>query len=292
MKLTAQAYAKINLYLDIISKRDNGYHDIKGVMHKISLSDTVSVNVEKAEQNEITLSCSEPHIPTGRENIAYRAAELYLDLFSTDKYKVDIHIEKRIPAAGGLAGGSTDAAAVLWLMQEMLGGTDIRTLSEVSARLGADVPFCLSESAMITEGIGDILTPCPALGSCAVLICNTGESVSTPAAYAKLDRLHGDFKHASFDEKRFSRLLDGLTQKDITAVSEGMFNIFEEAVLCECPLSLEAKSIMLSHSAIGAMMSGSGSTVFGLYRCERDAVKAYEKLKALGYSVHICSAVG
>ena len=287
MKTTLEAYAKINLYLDIVGKRENGYHDIKGIMHRIALSDSVTVELEHAHSTEITLTCSQAGIPTDQKNIAYRAAQTYLDRYVSEPYRVNIGIDKRIPAAGGLAGGSTDGAAVLRAMHGMLGGIDPSELISDSAALGADVPFCMTDGAMITEGIGEILTPCATLPECAILICNTGEGVSTPLAYAKLDEIYSNFEHASFDEGRFSRLTEGLEKGDLALISEGMYNIFESAVLPECPLAAEAKSIMLRHGAVGAMMSGSGSTIFGLYHDASDAQTAYGMLSALGYVTHI-----
>lgn len=288
MKITLEAYAKINLYLDIVGRRENGYHDIKGIMHKLSLSDTVTVEIESSEQNEITLTCSADGIPTDSKNIAYRAAQLYLTKYAPHPCKVTIHIEKRIPAAGGLAGGSTDGAAVLRAMHELLGGTQYSQLVIDSASLGADLPFCMADGAMITEGIGDVLTPCPSLPECSVLICNTGEGVSTPAAYAKLDDIYDDFAETSFDEERFSCLLHGLDTGDLSLISDGMYNVFEEAVLPECPLAAEAKKTMLAHGAVGAMMSGSGSTIFGLYRNEKGTEEAHRILSSLGYVTHVC----
>ena len=215
MKRTLDAYAKINLYLDIVGKRENGYHDIKGIMHKISLSDTVSVDITEQDESEITLTCSVEGIPCDNKNIAYKAAQMYLDRYTNRSYKVAIHIEKHIPAAGGLAGGSTDGAAVLRAMHTLLGGVEYDTLIRDSAKLGADLPFCMVDCAMITEGIGDVLTLCPSLPDCAILICNTGEGVSTPAAYAKLDAMYGNFASATFNDERFSLLTRGLDSGDI-----------------------------------------------------------------------------
>lgn len=288
MKITLEAYAKINLYLDIVARRENGYHDIKGIMHKLSLSDTVTVEMTEANESEITLTCSQDGIPTDSKNIAYRAAELYLTKYAQLPYKVAIHIEKRIPAAGGLAGGSTDGAAVLRAMYTLIGGAQYSQLISDSASLGADLPFCMAEGAMITEGIGDILTPCTSLPECAILICNTGEGVSTPTAYARLDSIYDSFAEASFDENRFSCLESGLDKGNFNLISEGMYNIFEEAVLPNCPLASNAKQTMLTHGAICAMMSGSGSTIFGLYSNEADAREAYTILSSLGYITHIC----
>ena len=292
MNITINAAAKINLYLDITKKRENGYHDIKGIMHKISLADKVSVEMLEATENEICLSCSVASIPLGIENIAYRAAEMYLECFARRCYKVNIHIEKNIPAAGGLAGGSTDAAAVLRAMQTLVGDEcDIEPLINKSATLGADVPFCLVQGTMITEGIGDILTPCASFEGYAVLICNTAESVSTPEAYGMLDRIYNNFVDAHFDEERFDRLIIAIEENDISTLSDSMFNIFEEAVLSKCPLASEAKQIMLQHNAVAAMMSGSGSTIFGIYRNADAASEALDILSSKGYTVAVCDFV-
>ncbi len=292
MKKSANAYAKINLYLDIISRRENGYHDIKGIMQKISLCDTVTVSLTPADKNKISISCTNPAIPTDEKNIAYRAADAYLNNFSDGHFSVDIHIEKRIPAAGGLAGGSTDAAAVLKIMRELLGTpSDISALMPVAAKLGADVPFCMADSSMITEGIGDILTPIPSLSNCFILITNTGESVSTPEAYGKLDRIYSNFTQTHFDSDKFECLCSALTANDTALAANSMYNIFEEAVLAECTLAAGAKDIILNCCALKAMMSGSGPTVFGIFECNEAALCAHKMLTALGYSTHICTPI-
>ncbi len=292
MKKTAKAYAKINLYLDIVGKRENGYHDICGVMQKISLCDTVTVSLLPSEQNVIQITCSDPRIPTDSKNIAYKAASAYLDSFSESTYKVMIDIQKHIPAAGGLAGGSTDAAAVLKLMQELTDQPEsVDTLIPIASKLGADVPFTLSCGSMITEGIGDVLTPISSLEDCYVLITNTGERVSTPAAYARLDLLYDNFKKPELNRSRFESLCDGLKEKNTRKTAQFMYNIFEDAVLKECTLAAEAKRLISDCGALGAMMSGSGPTVFGIFD-DTDKVKlAYKKLCELGYDTHICTPI-
>ncbi len=292
MQKTANAYAKINLYLDIVSKRENGYHDIKGIMQKISLHDTVGVSLTPSEHNSIFITCSDPSIPTDEKNIAYKAADAFLRNFAKTPYKVDIHIEKCIPAAGGLAGGSTDAAAVLKIMRELIGiPSDIQALMPIAAKLGADVPFCLADGSMITEGIGDILTKIRSLSDCIILITNTGEKVSTPEAYGKLDVLFDNFKETHFDENKFSLLCQGLKCQNTAEVCSGMYNIFESAVLTECKLASEAKKIIKECGAAGAMMSGSGPTVFGIFSERAKADLAFERLNQLGYSTHICTPI-
>ena len=291
MKKTVAAHAKINLYLDITGKRENGYHDIKGIMHKISLADTVSVSVERSSHTEISLTCSDPSIPTGESNIAYKAAKRYLDAFSSECYEIAIHIEKRIPAAGGLAGGSTDAASTLLCLYEMIGGCSTDELFSLAARLGADVPFCMSDGCMITEGIGEILTPCKKLCPATLVICNTGEAVSTPEAYCELDRIYDDFCHREFDDGSFGTLMSGLEHGELSQITSGMYNIFEDAVLPTRPKAKGARELMISHGAVGAMMSGSGPTIFGIFDNEECADAAYTALVALGYSTHKCKAI-
>ena len=292
MHITLDAYAKINLYLDIVSRRSDGYHDIKGIMQKVSLCDTVTLTLTPSGKNEIAITCTDPAIPTGEKNIAYKAAEAFLSNFTSETYKVEIGIEKRIPAAGGLAGGSTDAAAVLCAMRELLGVPKSKhELLTLGAKLGADVPFCCADGSMITEGIGDILSPAPSISGCTVLISNSGESVSTPEAYRQLDRVYRGFCDAKFDEARFERLCVGLRKKDLECVCEAMYNVFEDVVLKEKPKAAEARSIMLSHGAAGAMMSGSGPTVFGLFKDKADAERSYKALSALGYDTHICTPI-
>lgn len=292
MRITLDAYAKINLYLDIVSRRQNGYHDIKGIMQKVSLCDTVTVSISPSEKNEIVITCTNPAIPTNEKNIAYKAADTFLSNFTDETYKVEIDIEKRIPAAGGLAGGSTDAAAVLLAMRSLLKTpADKQELVRIGAKLGADVPFCCAEGSMITEGIGDVLSPTPDLSGCLVLISNSGESVSTPEAYSQLDGIYNCFACAKFDEERFERLCKGLATKDLDLVCGAMYNIFEDVVLKEKPKAAEAKKAMLSHGAVGAMMSGSGPTVFGLFTDKEAALRAHKHLSSLGYDTHICTPV-
>ncbi len=292
MKKSVKAYAKINLYLDVVSRRDNGYHNIKGIMQKVSLCDTVTITLTPSEQNEISITCTNPFVPTDEKNIAYKAAAAFLSEYSKNCYKVEIDIEKNIPAAGGLAGGSTDAAATLKILDELLGHpADATALMSLASRLGADVPFCLAEGSMITEGIGDILTPVASLENCFILITNTGESVSTPRAYAKLDEIYGGFCETCFDADRFNKLCLGLEEKDLTAACEGMYNIFEDVVLGECTLAAGAKKLIGECGALGAMMSGSGPSVFGIFDSYGAAERACEKLKSLGYDTHICTPV-
>lgn len=292
MKITLTAPAKLNLYLDITDKRDDGYHNIKSVMHKISLCDFVSVKIDRAIETAITVTCSDPSVPDGKDNIAYKAAELFLNNFIHAPQKVDITIKKNIPSAAGLGGGSSDAAAVLIAMNQLFGGHRSKEqLSKIAVQLGADVPFCLYSSPMITEGVGEKLSRTYCLPPCTVLIANSGESVSTSKAYSELDEIYNDFKASSFDPKRFEALNKALMEKDLCKISDNMYNIFEEPILNKCPLARKAKNIMNSNGANAAMMSGSGPTVFGFFEDDSSANKAAEELNSLGYYTSVCVPV-
>ena len=288
-----KAYAKINLYLDILSKRDDGYHEIRSVMHKISLFDEITVSVKRSDrESTVVIRCNDPSVPLGEKNIAYKAAKKYLDTFCKDSYEVSVDINKRIPMAGGLAGGSTDAAATLRLMSDILCANESSDeLYSLAATLGADVPFCLADGACITEGIGERLSPVPSLQNCFLLISNSKETVSTPDAYATLDSEHDDFSSVCFDSDRFNRLLRGLETGDAKAVADSTFNIFESAILKEKPLAASSKQIMLNHGALTAMMSGSGPTVFGIFDEEEKAKQTCAKLLDLGHIAYVCTPI-
>ncbi|MBQ7358332.1 MAG: 4-(cytidine 5'-diphospho)-2-C-methyl-D-erythritol kinase [Clostridia bacterium] len=280
--LTKDAYAKINLFLDIDAKREDGYHNIISVMQSVGLCDTITVEYEECEQKIIEISCSNPDIPLGDKNIAYKTANLLLD-----SGHVRIHIEKRIPASAGLAGGSTDAAAVLMLLNQLIGQPKTQEeLLSLGAKIGADVPFCMLGGTKLTLGIGERISDFTPMPDCHIVIACMGEGVSTPWAYAKLDKMNGDFKN--YTPRR--ELLSILEKNDGSYYS-GMFNIFESAVLPERPMAQKIKSIMLEYGAVRSMMSGSGPSVFGIFSSENEAISALEALKGMGADAHICRPV-
>ncbi|MBE6684511.1 MAG: 4-(cytidine 5'-diphospho)-2-C-methyl-D-erythritol kinase [Ruminococcaceae bacterium] len=285
MTVTKFAYAKINLFLDIESRRDDGYHNILSLMQRISLKDTISVYIEPAETKAIKITCSDPTIPCGEKNLAYKAADIY----PIPSGKIVINIDKVIPSSAGLAGGSADAAATLLALNELSG--DKLTLSELcalGAKLGADIPFCITEGACIVEGIGDILTATDPMPEFPIVIAKKGEGMSTPAAYRALDEKYDNFVgYASHKE-----LLDQLTKVNETTSAheycEGLFNIFEDIVEPERPNVTLIKEIMMSCGAASAMMSGSGTSVFGIFDSEISATVAVEALKKQGADAYLC----
>ena len=279
MKIKIEAPAKINLYLDVLRRLENGFHSIKSIMQTVTLSDLVTVTVEKAEKSAIKIACSDPDIPQDERNIAWKAADLYMRTFGLDGYSVDINIEKNIPVCAGLAGGSADAAAVLLALDSLFEGrAGLSELIECAKKLGSDVPFCLVKGTKITENRGEQMHSAPPLPDCTILICSSGESVSTAWAYGELDRLHGDFADRRKANNNIQAMVKGLEQADINAVTDSMYNIFEDAVFPVCPKAAENKELLLKHGAAGAMMSGSGSSVFGIFT---DTTKAENAKKAL-----------
>lgn len=264
------ANAKINLFLDITGRCPNGYHTLTGVMQSVSLADCVTVEITRGATDEVRLSCSDPALPTDRGNLAFRAAELFLNAAketARPPLSVRIHIEKNIPYPAGLAGGSTDAAAVLRGLNHLTGDMfPPDALEALGARLGADVPFCIRGGTCITEGIGDILTPCPALPACDILIACAGEGVSTPEAYLALDVAFGGFAENLYrphlDE--LDRLLASLEDGSLHGIGEHSFNLFESVILPRHSTAGRLLDSLRAGGAVCARMSGSGPSVFGL----------------------------
>ncbi len=277
--LQKDAYAKINLFLDIESKRVDGYHNIISVMQSVSLCDTVTVEYSESAEKSIEISCDDPSIPLGEKNIAYKAANLFLD-----SGKVKIHIEKRIPAAAGLAGGSTDAAAVLTLLNQLTGNKkSADELLSIGAKIGADVPFCISGGTKLTRGIGEKLTDFKPLSDCYIVISKMGDGVSTPKAYSMLDSMFDNFENYR-PRRDFLALLEEENLR-------GMFNIFESAVIPERPAVQKIKDTMLRYGAEHSMMSGSGPSVFGIFSSKEKATDACVALTGMGAVAYLCEPV-
>lgn len=286
MKININAYAKINLYLAVTGRRENGYHDIESVMQSVSLHDTVTLSTESAEENVIELSCSDASLPTDKGNLAYRAAELYLGVTGITGVKVKIHIEKRIPVAAGLAGGSADAAGVLVALNALSPSPlPTKALCDIGARLGADIPFVIRGGTMTALGIGEVLSPCAEMTEYPILIVRPKESVSTAAAYGKIDE-NGLFS----SPKPLCGMTDALRSASLDAIAEAAYNVFEEVL----PASTEVfriKSLLSENGAVLSMMSGSGPSVFGIFRDEKTANAAADAVRAAGYESELCRPV-
>lgn len=288
------AHAKINLFLDVTGRRADGYHLIDGVMQSVTLGDRVCVRAARAASSEIALKVTgaAESVPCDGRNLAYRAAEAFLTATGL-ALNVEITLEKTIPVAGGLAGGSTDAAFVLRKLNQL---TD-HPLTEgallaLGERLGADIPFCIAGrgGAMRTEGIGEILTPVPPLPDCAIVIARAGEGVSTPWAYQALDAQYGreDPQERQARALRLQALLRALEDGDLDRVCRQCWNIFETVVIPCRPRVQAVKEQLLRAGARLAMMSGSGPSVFGIFTDQAEAERACRELRAGGAVAALC----
>lgn len=279
-----RANGKINLYLDVLSDGASGFHEIRSIMQSVSLCDRVTVSAVRGQDTSIRLSCNLPYIPCDARNIAYKAAELFLRESGVTA-EVRIRLQKRIPVAGGMAGGSTDGAAVLRSLNKLFGEPlTTEQLMAAAEGLGSDIPFCLVGKTAVCTGRGEVIKPIPNRAKLQLLIVPSSESVSTPWAYAELDKQFGDFAGRKVQNAaRFDALTAALAAGDVEGIGKSMYNIFEEAILPKRPLALRAKELLLEHGAAGAMMSGSGPTVFGIF-ADGDARRCAEaELKKHGY---------
>lgn len=273
-KIELKALGKINLGLDVLGKRPNGYHDVRMVMQTIYLYDQIIM--EKKKEPGIEISTNLFYLPVNENNLAYRAARLLMDEFDIHT-GVKISLTKHIPVAAGMAGGSSNAAAVLYGMNRMYGlGLSMEELMERGVTLGADVPYCIMRGTVLAEGIGEILTPLPAMPKCYVLIAKPPLSASTKTVYEKIDQ-EGISRHPDIDG-----ILAGLDAGDLKKIAGSMGNVLEQVMLKEHPVLGQIKETMKEAGALNAMMSGSGPTVFGIYENRRTAKAAAEKLKHTG----------
>ena len=273
-KLELKALGKINLGLDVLGRRDNGYHDVRMVMQTVYLYDQITIT--KKSTPGIELETNLFYLPVNENNLAYRAAKLLMDEFGIEE-GVKIYLEKHIPVAAGMAGGSSNAAAVLHGINRMFHlGLSAEELMERGVTLGADVPYCIMRGTVLAEGIGEILTPLPPLPKCYVLLAKPPISVSTKLVYEKLDS-HEIEEHPDIDG-----ILEGLETQDLKKITECMGNVLEKVTIEEYPVIEEIKDVMKAEGALNAMMSGSGPTVFGIFDDKNLARKAAAAIKKKG----------
>ena len=275
--VTRYAYAKINLTLDVIGKREDGYHAVKMIMQTIALHDDVTVSItpdKKGDENNFWLQTNLPYLPTDGRNIAMRAAKLFYEKTGAENVGTRIQIEKRIPVAAGLAGGSTDAAAVLCALNDLHETKlSIDTLCEMGLSLGADVPYCLRGGTMLAEGMGEKLTPLPSLRACAVVLCKPSFSVSTASIYAKMN---GGNVSPRPDT---TGMIHALEQDDYAGVCHRLYNVMEPITGADRAEIEEIHKNLIALGADGAVMSGSGPTMYGLFSEDSTAQHAFNTLK-------------
>ena len=280
-KIKLKALGKINLGLDVLGRRPNGYHDVRMVMQTVYLYDQILL--EKTDKEGISLKTNLFYLPVNENNLAYRAAKMLIDEFAI-KEGVHISLEKHIPVAAGMAGGSSNAAAVLYGMNRLfqLGLTD-QELMERGVKLGADVPYCIMRGTVLAEGIGEELTPLPAMPKCHVLLAKPPISVSTQKVYEKLDAQEVT-KHPDIDG-----ILLGLQTGDLKKITSSMGNVLENVTITEYPQIERIKDVMKEEGALNAMMSGSGPTVFGMYDDKILARRAAARIREeqLAKQVHV-----
>lgn len=270
--ISLKALAKINLGLDVVRRREDGYHEVRMIMQTIQLYDRL--DIKRTQEPGIQIQTNLSFLPVNENNLIYKAAKLLMDEFSiTDG--VSVKLDKRIPVAAGMAGGSTDAAAMLIGVNRLFSlGLTKRQLMERGVQIGADVPYCIMRGTALAEGIGEALSPLPPMVKCPVLIAKPSISVSTKFVYQNL-KLDDTTIHPDID-----RLIDDIKAKNLHDIAAHMGNVLETVTIPNYPVIDEIKKHMLSNGAVGAMMSGSGPTVFGLFDDEDTAKKAYEAMRS------------
>ena len=275
--LTLSAPAKLNLTLDILGSRPDGYHEMKMVMQSVSLADRVTLEPEPA--GGVRADSGLGFLPKDRKNLAVSAALAFYDALGQEPPGLRIGLEKNIPVCAGTAGGSSDAAAVLRGLNELSGaGLSPQALAEIGARVGSDVPYCVVGGTMLAEGRGEILTPLPSLPACSVVLCKPAFSISTPALFQAWDR-----------QKRRLRpdtdgLISALDAGDLAGIAQRVYNVFEAVLPPNQRREIDRiKNALIQCGALGAAMTGSGPTVFGIFDREAPA-KAAADLLAEQYS--------
>ena len=275
-RIFLKAYGKINLALDVLGKRADGYHEVRMIMQTVGLYD--GIEIIRNDSGKIEIESNVFFVPVNESNIAYKAAKMLLDEFQL-KDGVHITIKKFIPVSGGMAGGSTDAASVLFGMNKLFGlGLNMRELMERGVKLGADVPYCLMRGTALSEGIGEKLKRLPDMVQCPVLIAKPPISVSTKSVYENL-KLDAVTAHPDIDG-----MIEALQDKDLDGIASRLGNVLETVTIEQYPKIQKIKEEMLAQGAINSIMSGSGPTVFGLFKTSQEAYAAKERLKELNYA--------
>ena len=267
--VTELSRAKLNLSLDVLARRDDGYHDLKMVMGSVDFADEVTVSL--CGSGETTARSNLPWLPSDRRNLTVRAAEAFFAALGEKNPGVEIHMLKRIPVGAGMAGGSANAAAVLRGLNTLTGaGLDADALRRIALEVGSDVPYCVSGGMALAEGRGERLTPLPPMPACHIVICKPAFSISTAELFSRIDgralRAHPDT----------AGLIAALERGDLAGTAVRMFNVFEEALPRNAGAVRDIRSALLDAGALGAVMTGTGSAVFGLF----DSLEWAEKARA------------
>lgn len=270
-RLELKAYAKVNLGLDVLRRREDGYHELRMIMQTVDLYDTLSL--EKTDEEGIVLTCNIEGLPCDESNLVYKSAKLMMSEYNLTG-GIRMHLEKRIPMAAGMAGGSTDAAAVFNGMNELYElGISKERLCELGVKVGADVPYCIVGGTALSEGIGEVLTVLPNVPDCIVLIAKPDFDVSTKYVF---ENLHANSLtyHPDIDA-----MAEAIKAGDLEGIVRVMDNVLETVTEARYTEITAIKNMMKEHGAMRAMMSGSGPTVFGLYKTEDEAEAAAKSIR-------------
>ena len=279
MKLSYKAYAKVNLGLDVLRKREDGYHDVKMIMQTVNLYDVIEI--EASDDNLISIVTENDSIPVNEDNLIYKACKLLMDEFNINR-GVRITLIKNIPVAAGMAGGSTDAAYTLIGINELFElGLSKDELMKRGVKIGADVPYCIMGGTALSEGIGEILSPVSGMPNCNILIAKPPIVVSTKSVYENLPATELK-RHPDIDG-----LKSYIEASDIYSIANKMENVLETVTVKEYPIIEEIKTYMKQNGALNSIMSGSGPTVFGLFDNYEIAKKAYDGLLARNITTQV-----
>ena len=281
-----KAYAKLNLSLDVLGKRPDGYHDMRMVMQTVGLTDVL--RLETGTGRPLEMESNLGFLPANEHNLAAAAALRLCEAAGVDPGGLSIRLEKTIPVCAGLAGGSADAAAVLRGMNKLLDlGLSGPRLEEIGALVGSDVPYCVRGGTALAEGRGEILTDLPSLPECWVVLCKPAFSVSTPELFRTLDGCRIRRRPDT------AGLLAALEEGDLPGVARRMYNVFEDALPPRRAQEIDAiKNVMIQHGALGSSMSGTGPTVFGLFDRQAGAESAFAALREQYQESFLARTVG
>lgn len=278
-ELNLRAYAKVNLGLDVVRKREDGYHEVSMIMQTVKLFDRL--HFEKQQEDTIELTTNLKFLPVDENNLVYKVVRQLKEEFQI-KEGIRIHLDKHIPVAAGMAGGSSDCAAALFGMNRMFGlNLSRKELMERGVKLGADVPYCIMRGTALSEGIGEILTPLPPMPDCYIVIAKPPISVSTKYVYEHLDL--PNLEH----HPNISAMVEALKNHDLKGITATMENVLETVTIHEYPVIKDIKTMMLKAGAENALMSGSGPTVFGIFTDKKLAVKANDTIYQSGLAKQV-----
>lgn len=276
--IKVRAHGKINLGLDVVRKREDGYHEVKMIMQTVGIYDGIDIMRKGGKSREIEIETNLRYLPTNEGNLAYRAANMLMEEFDINE-KLYMRIRKMIPVAAGMAGGSADCAAVLRGINTMYSlGLSTEELQKRAVKLGADIPYCVMEGTALSQGIGEILTPLPPMPSCSIILVKPYVNVSTKMVYGNLRASELTY-HPDIDG-----MVEAIKKGDLYGITSRMGNVLETVTEVEVPIISQIKKEMIEQGAVNALMSGSGSTVFGIYDDEEKARYTYGRMKEADYA--------